>query len=66
MNTCDSCKWWTREQEQSHKYCGHPYVIETRWEPGKCSQPAADCVITPIGGISTGPKFGCVHHESVP
>lgn len=60
MNTCDTCKWWTGrhgiDRGRDHRNCEHPKLdTVAKFAPDGANAP---------WGVSTGPKFGCVHHES--
>jgi hypothetical protein len=65
MNTCDTCKHWEIEAirahvaEATHAHCGHPKVSDNglQFEDGAEDNEG-------YGGIYTGPKFGCIHHEA--
>lgn len=63
MNTCDTCKHWKqfeicRYNPHGHGACLHPKVSENgrKFVDGACDGEEYQ-------GISTGPKFGCIHHE---
>lgn len=59
MNTCDTCKWWVRIEEFKTGFCTNENIgngddkidgMETNVDYYKII-------------ITTGPKFGCIHHE---
>lgn len=62
MNTCDSCKWWGKTEEQ---YRGHDRVADIKTQI--CMHPKMKGYSVEDGCIhdllECGPKFGCVHHE---
>lgn len=67
MNTCDSCKWW-------NSLLGDRYRSEFN-AFGKCRNEKLEMELPySLDGLSagesssgeiptTGPKFGCIHHE---
>lgn len=65
MNTCDTCKWWQTTEIDgrvypiggSHKYCHNEKLKACDEEDGLNDN--ADTFY----GLTTGPRFGCVHHE---
>lgn len=68
MNTCDTCKWWDRQS----------YSVDPPFVGRKCFSPLFEDSGSgnPEGSVTqsgmdagyvellTGPKFGCIHHES--
>lgn len=75
MNTCDTCRWWDTEpyldraqnnlrQDCKVRQCRHEKVN------GLEGNYFADDVLTQCGvdagypANCTGPKFGCVHHDT--
>lgn len=63
MNTCDTCKWWIEhietEQEYQHHQCTNP-----KFGNGDSESDGLDLDDYYEGiSITTGPKFGCIHHE---
>ncbi len=66
MNTCKTCKWWA-EQEFATKFgdCNSPRNPRNDW---KLNLDGAygheETFYGHFFGISTGPDFGCIHHEA--
>lgn len=70
MNTCDSCKWWIRDEteqfERGWEYIANYGVCDALMNPGPTPTPTASFL---QGGyddadLRTGPKFGCVKWEA--
>ena len=70
MNTCDTCKWWgdplvgysaegTKVFAQRH--CENELLNGN--EDIRCGENGASAERDMPAWISTGPKFGCAHHE---
>lgn len=64
MNTCDTCKWWRKEQDRdgfTDRECENPKI-------GYFSKGEDACICHDAEGysgyITTGPKFGCIHWEA--
>ena len=70
VNTCDTCKWWGAEpygsyiesstgniKQRVHHDCTCPKLRAWCDEDGLADNADYDY------GLSTGPKFGCIHHE---
>ena len=65
MNTCKTCKHWEKENHIPH-WTEHRCIILNDHER---DEGRADCLVAPdqgLGGIYTGPDFGCIHHEPKP
>lgn len=62
MNTCDTCKWWIEPKEgYDHRdmgTCENDKLISI----GSDMLSAGEVWSSPCQP-STGPKFGCIHHE---
>ena len=69
MNTCDTCKWWSDEcdvikgltqavTKGEHKFCNNEKVYSGCDLLDGLSDNA-----DVFYGLTTGPKFGCIHHE---
>lgn len=70
MKNCKTCKWWGNVDEDfdhgqlaggdEHKPCGNKYISDSY---------SSDLTTGSIHGlnsnepVSTGPYFGCTHHE---
>lgn len=70
MNTCDTCKWWGNKKEaysdtgsDNIKPCGSP-CIDTDYTGEDCAEVENNGHQDERSFFITGPKFGCVHHES--
>lgn len=64
MNTCDTCWWWLGTDISAGvnmRFC------KKRMMPGSDESMQAEDIypFTDYARIVTGPKFGCVHHQSV-
>jgi hypothetical protein len=63
MNTCKTCKWWIEHRESKaerlHHICTNPNIGNGDDETNGLSDNADHDY-----GISTGPDFGCIHHEA--
>lgn len=67
MNTCDTCKHWADkladgtpyENKSGHRLCLHPKVDM----PNGSDNDGLDSNADYDYGVTTGPKFGCIHHE---
>ncbi len=73
MKTCDTCKWWKEiisdgKPVEGEHTCSHTNVLdEQRWKESNFTNYDA-CLIAAGGDyrlaiITTGPKFGCIHHS---
>lgn len=71
MSTCDSCKWWGEGAPLfwDKRRCDHPklrneggglFVYGESDDLNPLDDPATSL---PANKPSTGPKFGCVHHD---
>lgn len=63
MNTCDTCKWWIHHGYVSlignnHRVCENPKIQESNTGDDEMGYPYDEG-----GYMSTGPNFGCIHHE---
>lgn len=68
VNYCETCKYWgllaedeTDDADPPHKICGNEKIGDF---PGGDDSDTMDSVWHEMGRPTTGPKFGCVHHES--
>lgn len=63
MNTCDTCKHWGESgfttNPNGHNPCMHPKVDM----PDGQDEDGIDSNADYDYGITTGPKFGCIHWE---
>lgn len=63
MNTCDTCKWWIElidtPSEYQHHICSNEKIGNGDSELDGLNDNADYDY-----GVTTGPKFGCIHHES--
>jgi hypothetical protein len=66
MNTCDSCKHWRRESAWGGKFDGIGICNCTKVVEGTPEQDGLGYQYEEGGHQQTGPKFGCIHHESKP
>lgn len=67
MNTCDTCKFWFArcEDDRTETICTNENLdCDKRGETACGCDAYAEGNRT--GAILTGPKFGCIHHESKP
>lgn len=68
MSTCDTCKWWTREDntpsELLHRVCGNRKLSGPSWMSDYTGYDNDSLIQEHDNGgfYLTGPKFGCVHH----
>lgn len=74
MNTCDSCKYWNPKESQANAgwggQCDHPKMISEQ-KKNYDQAPEDDGTVVMAHDyypayLSTGPKFGCIHHEEMP
>lgn len=61
MQTCKTCRWWSRHGE------GDCDVLGTRQAEEPDTLVVIDVVVADDTGLDvrlrTGPEFGCIHHE---
>jgi len=63
MNTCDTCKWWIQnDRDEKTGDCASPIVIHGFDYPGNSNGDRVGATAWDKS-ISTGNKFGCIHHE---
>ncbi len=65
MNTCDTCKFWGWQEDRklNRKRCENSSLGDDR-DAMRDDGLLAQGLYEDGAVIETGPKFGCVHHES--
>ena len=65
MNTCKTCKHWTKRTGKNERVergqCENEKLDDNF---GELSSDGLSYEYYESGGIFTGPNFGCVHHEA--
>lgn len=68
MNTCDTCRWWVKENtiavdRSDGMVCGNVNKLSSELD-GEDTCGCHAFTDHASGLMRTGPKFGCVHHEA--
>ncbi len=66
MNTCKTCKWWSKKNPHWGMMQGNVnlHLRVCLWERCDDTWRTQDAVCTlDSEGIYTGPNFGCIHYE---
>jgi hypothetical protein len=61
--TCDTCVWWFKpvDEWKLHGVCAHQKLVGG--EAGDIDGLDTD-EVNCTTGVTSGPKFGCIHHEA--